>query len=590
MEVALVGPNERSIPRARDAHGYHRATAEGVAPGARYLYRLDGTKQRPDPASRCQPDGVHGPSQVTDTRAYDWQDGAWSPPPLERFVIYELHIGTFTEEGTFDAVIPHLDTLKELGVTAVEIMPVAQFPGERNWGYDGVDLYAAQHSYGGPAGLQRLVDACHQRGLAAILDVVYNHLGPEGNYLSEFGPYFTDRHTTLWGAALNFDGAQNAEVRRFFIENALQWLVDFHFDALRLDAVHAIKDDSAYPFLRELAETVHRRAKEIGRPLYLIAENELDNSLVIQPPEQGGYGMDAQWSDDFHHALHVLLTSERSGYYAPFAGIGDLARAIRDSANFDTGHPSPRYPHRAALTHGQQFVVCAQNHDQVGNRAAGDRLSQTLSYDALKLAAGAVILSPYIPLLFMGEEYGEPAPFQFFTSHGDADLIEAVRRGRRAEFAAFRWQGEVPDPHDTATFARSKLSHRALEDGPHGTLWQFYRELLRLRRSLPPLASLDLNTLAITYDEATSTLMLQRWAGVHQTLALFNFSDVAQSMTVEATVDALDRESGAWAKALDSMDEWWRGTGSTIPAILPVAGDLSVTMQPMSFVLFTKDR
>jgi len=578
VEVVLA---ERSAPMERDDRGYHRATVDGVMPGARYKFRLDGEKERPDPVSRFQPEGVHGPSAVTDPNAFRWSDAAWTGLPMERFVIYELHSGTFTPEGTFDAAIPHLDTLKDLGVTAIEIMPVAQYPGDRGWGYDGVQLYAVQNSYGGPEGLMRFVDGCHTRGLAAILDVVYNHFGPEGNYLWDYAPYFTERYTTPWGAAVNFDGPQSDEVRRFFLGNALQWLDDFHFDGLRLDAIDAIKDNSAYPFLRELADVTHARAQEIGCPFALIAESDLNDAKVIRPPTECGYGMDAQWSDDFHHALHVLLTGERRGYYADFTSVDDLAQAFRESfvyAGKYSTHRQRRHGNHALPAEGWRFVVCSQNHDQIGNRATGDRLSHIVPYDAAKLAAAAVLLSPFVPLLFMGEEYGEPQPFQYFTSHGDAALIAAVREGRQAEFASFHWEEHVPDPHDTATFQRSKLTHREHEDGPHGTLWRFYQELLRLRRTRPALATLDLESLNVISDETAKTLAVRRWAGDDQTLALFNFSDREQSVTVAPS-------HATWRKLLDSADTRWRGPGSAIPGILPPGG-ATVTLPPWSAVLF----
>jgi maltooligosyltrehalose trehalohydrolase len=516
VEVCLEAPDGRTVPMARDDRGYFTATVGGVTPGAQYRYRLEGEKLRPDPASRFQPESVHGPSAVVDP-AFPWSDEDWRGLPLERFVIYELHVGTYTPEGTFDAIIPHLDGLKALGITAVEIMPVAQFPGARNWGYDGVDLFAAQHSYGGPDGLRRLVDACHQRGLAAILDCVYNHLGPEGNYLWDYGPYFTDRYHTPWGAAVNFDGPYSDDVRRFFITNALQWLDEFHLDALRLDAIDTIRDFSAYPFLRQLADTVHARAAEIGQPKYLIAESDMNDARVLRSDRPYEYAMDAQWSDSFHHALHVALTGERSGYYMDYNGVADLATAYRRSfvyAGQYSMHRRRRHGNDPLPACGAQFVICAQNHDQVGNRATGDRLSGLVPFAGLKLAAGAVLLAPYIPLLFMGEEYGEPAPFQFFTNHGDAALIEAVRKGRREEFASFVWAGEVPDPDDPETFARSRLGHRYRQDGStHAVLREFYRELLRLRRELPALAALDLETLDVAADETTKTLTLHRWHG-----------------------------------------------------------------------------
>ncbi|MDQ2784287.1 MAG: malto-oligosyltrehalose trehalohydrolase [Chloroflexota bacterium] len=580
VEVVL---GERSAPMERDnrGRGYHRATVDGITPGARYKFRLDGEKERPDPASRFQPEGVHGPSAVTDPHAFRWSDAAWTGLPMERFVIYELHIGTFTPEGTFEAVIPHLDRLKELGITAIEIMPVAQYPGDRGWGYDGVQLYAVQNSYGGPEGLMRLVDACHARGLAAVLDVVYNHFGPEGNYLWDYAPYFTERYTTPWGAAVNFDGPQSDEVRQFFLGNALQWLDDFHFDGLRLDAIDAIKDNSAYPFLRELADVTHARALAIGRPFALIAESDLNDAKVIRPPTECGYGMDAQWSDDFHHALHVLLTGEQRGYYADFTTVDALAQAFRESfvyAGQYSTHRQRRHGNHALPAEGWRFVVCAQNHDQVGNRATGDRLSHIVPYDAAKLAAAVALLSPCVPLLFMGEEYGEPQPFQYFTSHGDPALIAAVREGRQTEFATFHWHGDVPDPDDVATFQRSKLTHREREDGPHGTLWRFYQELLRLRHTRPALATLDLESLDVSCDEAAKTLTVRRWSGGDQTLALFNFSDGEQPVTVTPS-------HTTWRKLLDSAAECWRGPGSNIPGIL-LPGGATVTLPAWSAALY----
>lgn len=583
VEVVIEGTDARAVPMARDENGYFRADVGDVQAGARYRYRLDGDALRPDPASRAQPEGVHGPSAVV-PRDFAWTDGGWRGLPLHRYVLYELHVGAFTPAGTFDAVIPHLDTLAALGVTAVEIMPVAEFPGARNWGYDGVNLFAAHHTYGGAAGLKRLVDACHARGLAAVLDCVYNHFGPEGNYLWDFGPYFTAGYQTPWGAAVNFDGPHSDDVRRFFIENALQWLDEFHMDTLRLDAIDQIKDFSAYPFLRELADAVHDRAAALGRPLHLIAESDMNDARVIRRDRPYEYAMDAQWSDGFHHALHVALTGERGGYYRDFTGLADLATAYRRPyvyAGEYSAHRQRRHGNDAGTTDGARFVVCAQNHDQVGNRATGDRLSATLSFAQLQLAAGATLLAPYVPLLFMGEEYGETAPFQFFTSHGDEALIEAVRRGRREEFAAFAWEGEVPDPHDEATFLRSKLTHRERAAGAHRSLWEFYRALLRLRREHPALAHLDLAALCADVDEAARTLTLHRWHGDHHALACFNYGDEPRAASFNGRGQR--GRADAWRVLLDSADPRWRGPGGT-----PSAGRAAapaITVPPFSFVL-----
>lgn len=395
-ELHLVHPVEALHPLTKTDRGYHIGLVQGVEPGAGYFFRLDGKTDYPDPASRYQPDGVHGASEVMDV-TFGWEDATWFGLPLGEYIIYELHVGTFTPEGTFEAIIPHLAELKHLGITAIELMPVAQFPGSRNWGYDGVGLFAVQNSYGGPIGLKKLINACHAYGLAVVLDVVYNHLGPEGNYLRAFGPYFSEEYRTFWGPALNFDGPDSDEVRRFFLENALQWQRDFHIDALRLDAVHAIRDASAIPFLQELAAVTNGETEKLNRRFYLIAESDLNNPRIILPEISGGFGLDAQWSDDFHHCLHVLLTGEQSGYYADFGGLSSLAKFFREGYTY-TGEYSQtrrrRHGMRAPLNSAKQFVVFAQNHDQIGNRMLGERLTHLTSFEDLKLVAACVMLSP----------------------------------------------------------------------------------------------------------------------------------------------------------------------------------------------------
>jgi len=519
MELHIVAPKDRRVEMRKNASGYHEATAD-VGAGTRYFFAIDG-QDRPDPASRYQPEGVHGPSEVV-SDAFQWHDAQWKGIALENYVIYELHVGTFTPEGSFEAIIPKLDALKELGITALELLPIAQFPGARNWGYDGTYIGAAQNSYGGPLALKRLVDAAHARGLALLLDVVYNHLGPEGNYLSQFGPYFTDRYKTAWGSALNFDGPQSDEVRWFFIHNALMWIDEFHVDALRVDAVHAIVDHSAEPFLQDLTAAVRDRARELGRHVYTIAESDLNDPRVITPNEQLGLGFDSQWSDDFHHSLHALLTDERAGYYAGYGKCSDLARVLSGGYLFTGQHSQYRdrkYGLKPNTSDGAKFVVCAQNHDQIGNRMLGERLSALVSYQKLRVAAAAVILSPFLPMIFMGEEYGEKAPFQYFTSHSDHDLIEAVRRGRREEFEEFAWEGEAPDPHDEETFFRSRLTWNE-----NSALRDLYRTLLRLRRETPALRSLDLASLETHADDERRTLLVRR----DNVLLAFNFGDQAQ--------------------------------------------------------------
>jgi maltooligosyltrehalose trehalohydrolase len=537
VELHLVAPAERRVPMEKDARGYHSATVD-CGEGTRYFFVVNGT-DRPDPASRLQPEGVHGPSEVVG-RAFAWHDEGWRGIAIEDFVGYELHVGTFTPEGTFDAIVPKLDALRELGVTAIELLPIGQFPGDRNWGYDGVYVGAAQRSYGGPLALKGLVDAAHARGLAVVLDVVYNHLGPEGNYLAEFGPYFTDRYKTPWGLALNFDGPHSDEVRWFFVHNALQWIEEFHVDALRIDAVHAIADHSAEPFLQDLTTAVRECGERLGRRVWSIAESDLNDPRVITAAHDYGLGFDSQWSDDFHHALHVLLTGERDGYYASFGRVGDLARTLTTGYLY-VGQYSPyrvrKYGARPKTRDGARFVVFAQNHDQIGNRMLGDRLATLVPQDKVRLAAAAVVLAPFLPMLFMGEEYGETAPFQYFTSHSDTELIEAVRRGRIEEFDDFAWAGEAPDPHDAETFRRSKLTW-----SENASFRRLYAELLRLRRETPALRSLDLDAVEAHADEERRVLLVRRGGEV---LIAFNFSGEPQSLD-------LPFEPAAWHAILDT--------------------------------------
>ncbi len=582
--VDLILDGQRDpIPLEPRDRGYFDLQADHLSVGTRYQYRLNNDKTRPDPASRFQPDGVHGPSQIVDLKSFPWTDRNWRGLALEDCVFYELHAGAFTPEGTFSAITPRLDDLKSLGITAVEIMPVAQFPGSRNWGYDGVNQFAVQNSYGGPHELQKLVNACHERGLAAVLDVVYNHLGPEGNYLADFGPYFTDRYHTPWGQAINFDGPYSDEVVHYFVENALQWLRDFHFDALRLDAVHGIYDSNARPFLQILSERVDELRHVTGREIHLVAESDLNDTRVVLPGAIGGLGMDAQWSDDFHHSVHALLTGERTGYYQDFSDIQQLATALGDGFVYQgqySQYRKCRHGNSSRDIPAQQFIVCTQNHDQVGNRMLGERLSQLLSFDDLKLAAGVMLLSPYLPLIFMGEEYGETSPFLYFTSHSDRDLIEAVRKGRKAEFAEFQWQGEPPDPQDESTFLRSKLNWNLRAEGGHRALLDFYRELLRLRRTAPALSSLVKAATRAEFQEDSELLVLRRQHGQHPAIAVFNFASTESTMELEA-------KKGQWSKLLDSAEEQWKGPGSSISSGIISTGKLHLSLRPKSLCLIT---
>jgi maltooligosyltrehalose trehalohydrolase len=467
--------------------GYFSHTAANVAEGQRYAYRLDGGPLRPDPASRWQPDGVHHASAVLRPEAFVWSAQHWTGIARQDLVFYELHVGTFTPAGTFEAILPRLPTLRELGVTALELMPVAQFPGSRNWGYDGVQPFAPQNSYGGPHGLQRLVDACHAHGLACFLDVVYNHFGPEGNYVSEFGPYFTDRYSTPWGKAVNYDDRGSDAVRAFVCDNVRMWLEDYRLDGLRLDAVHAIFDASPRHILCDIKATAEAVGQARGWAAQVVAESDLNDVRLLLPPERGGYSLDAQWSDDFHHVVHTVLTGEQQGYYMDYGRVQDLPTLLTEtfvlSGNYsryrDRCHGAP-----VGDLSGERFVVCLQNHDQVGNRAIGERLGNLLSPPAQRLAASLLLLAPHVPLLFMGEEYGEEHPFQFFCSFEGQDLVESIRSGRRREFAAFHTDGgEVPDPQAEATFEACRLTWEWAAEPHKAGLRRLYQDLLMARRS-----------------------------------------------------------------------------------------------------------
>jgi maltooligosyltrehalose trehalohydrolase len=498
------GADRRVFPMQAEERGFHQLSRPSVADGQRYAYRLDGGPERPDPCSLWQPDGVHGPSALVRPGRFRWTDADWKGVPREDLVFYELHVGTFTPDGTFDAIIPRLPALRELGVTAIELMPVGQFPGDRNWGYDGVFPYAAQNSYGGPEGLQRLVDACHRVGLAVFLDVIYNHLGPEGNYLSEFGPYFTDRYKTGWGPALNYDDAGSDPVRDYILDNARMWLEEFHLDGLRLDAVHAILDMSPRHILRAIKEVADASSDRVGRPLHVIAESDLNDPRLMLPVDRGGDGLDGQWSDDFHHAVHAWVTGETQGYYVDFGRPEQLAQVLEQPFLYaGTYSPHRDRKHGAPPTglSGDRFVVAIQNHDQVGNRARGDRLAALADVPRQRLAASLLLLAPHLPLLFMGEEYGEDRPFPFFCSFGDPHLIQAVRDGRQREFAAFAWQGEVPDPHDPATFAAAKLRWAWPEGTPQAGLRRLYTDLLAARRTWPALRDFTHRSVRLLQEE-----------------------------------------------------------------------------------------
>ena len=518
VEVRIEPEGSRHATSPVGDRGWHEVDVAAAPAGTDYRLILDGGPAVPDPRSPWQPAGVHGPSRVVDHDAFSWTDHGWRGSHLPSAVFYELHVGTFSPEGTFDGVIARLDHLVALGIDTLELLPVAEFPGTRGWGYDGVDLYAPHHAYGGPDGLKRLVDACHARGLAVVMDVVYNHLGPAGNYLGRFGPYFTDRYTTPWGAAVNLDGEGSDEVRSFFVDNAVMWLRDYHVDGLRLDAIHGFVDSSATHFLEQLGLAVEELAASLGRALFLIAESDLNDPRVVRRREVGGYAMDAQWSDDFHHALHAVLTGEDEGYYGDFGTLGQLATAWQRAFVY-AGEYSPyrgrRHGAPTAGLSGHRFLGYLQNHDQVGNRAAGERSAALMTTDRLKVAAALVLTAPLLPLLFQGEEWGAGTPFYYFTDHDDPDLGRAVSEGRRKEFAYFGWgPDDFPDPQDPATFTRSRLDWGEVDKEPHRELLDWHRRLICLRRETPALNDGRLDRVRTNHDEQAGWLVMERGAVV----------------------------------------------------------------------------
>ncbi len=504
----------QKYPLQKAAGGWWQADVEAANPGTDYAYFLNKEELAlPDPRSLWQPNGIHGPSRVFDHKAFHWADAEWQAPPLSSAIIYELHIGTFTPEGTFDAAQTKLDALRELGVTHVEIMPVNSFPGIQGWGYDGVDLFAPHEPYGGPEALKRLVNACHEKGLAVILDVVYNHFGPDGNYLGKFAPYLTDLHHTPWGDAVNLEDSDSYEVRRFFCDNALMWLRDYHFDGLRLDAVHAYMDRSAINFMEQIASEVHALEGYTGRNYVVIAESDLNDPQVVTAPEAGGYGMDAQWSDDFHHALVTVLTGDRSGYYSDFGSLADLAKSLRNVFVYDGrfssyrnrvhGRPVPSLP-------ATRFIGYSQDHDQVGNRAKGERLVHEVSAGRAKIAAALTLAAPFVPMLFQGEEWAASAPFQYFTNH-EEELGKLVSEGRKKEFAAFGWDpAEIPDPQSPETFRNSELNWDERAQPAHAAMLDWYRQLIALRRSTPDLTDPDLSHVHVHFSESEQWLAMER--------------------------------------------------------------------------------
>lgn len=593
---SVWAPNASRVAVVIDGRGEHelealgRGTFEGevigIGAGAAYRYRLDGKETYPDPVSRHQPQGVHGPSRVIDPSAFHWKDKQWQGMEMADHVIYELHVGTFSTTGDFAGVTGHLAELKQLGVTAIEIMPVAEFPGGRNWGYDGVHLYAPQSTYGGPEALRRLVSTAHELGLAVILDCVYNHVGPEGNYLGAYGPYFTETYRTPWGKAVNYDGADSDEVRRFVVDNALYWITEFHIDGLRLDAIHGIFDFGARHVLRDLADAVHAQGDALGRTVRIIGESDLNDPKVVRGGPCG-YSMDSQWSDDLHHAIHARLTGESRGYYSDFGGVVHIAKALKERFVFDgrfSAYRKRRHGAQATDVAAEHFVVSVQNHDQVGNRATGDRLSTLVPFPKRTLAAALYLLSPYVPLLFMGEEYDETNPFLYFVSHGDKDLVEAVRKGRRDEFKTFGWGADIPDPQAEESFLRSRLD-RTRSSTPDGAAMRaLYRALLTLRREERALRPGDAEV-DVQHDEAAAwiRLTLTPRDGRGATLiALYNLSEERRELSLAPSGGAV-RDA---TRVLGTDDPAYVPGGAGRGTADPTPATERVVVAPSTAVLF----
>lgn len=548
-----------TVPLVKDSKGYWEEVVSEIPAGTFYKFKLDGKESFPDPASLSQPVGVHSWSSVVDLNSFSWNEDSWKGISLGEMIIYELHVGTFTDAGTFEAIIDKLDHLLELGINTIEILPIAQFPGSRNWGYDGVYPYASQFSYGGPEGLNKMIDACHQKGIAVIIDVVYNHMGPEGNYLSQYGPYFTEKYQTPWGAAINFDDKFSDEVRNFFLQNAIMWLRDFRFDGLRLDAIHEIIDRSAKHLLKELSQKIDELEKETGRHYVMIAESDLNDTKVINSYEKGGFGLEGQWVDDFHHSLHTLLTGENEGYYTDYGNMEQLAKSYRQAFIYDGIYSKFRkrtVGNSPSDLDFSNFVVCIQNHDQTGNRMLGDRISKLVSFEAQKLAAGVVLSSPFVPMLFMGEEFAEERPFQYFVSHGDPDLVKAVQEGRKREFKYFfsdSEEGDFPDPQGEVTFNASKLNWNFKKDASKATIFEFYKKFIQLKKE-GAFDAFRNNEIQVEANEKQKS-MIAYSEGEESLFAFFNFSSDDRNFSIPSN-------KSNWELIIASADKKWDGPKS----------------------------
>lgn len=579
VELKILTPQQELFPMQKDAYGYWTITRQ-LSPGTRYVYRINSELDRADPASYYQPEGVHGPSEIIES-SFTWTDAEWKGKTLDELVMYEIHTGTFSAEGTFDAVVSRLSYLKELGINAIEIMPIAQFPGDRNWGYDGVYPFAIQPSYGDAQSLKRLVNEAHQAGIAVILDVVYNHMGPDGNYLPDYAPYFTDRYKTPWGDALNFDGPYCDGVRNYFIQNAVRWLDEFHMDGLRMDAVHAMWDNSAIHIMQELQEKVRALEETTGRKKILIAELDLNNTRYINQPEKGGYGLDGQWIDEFHHALHSLLTGETDGYYSDFGSVRHLENALRNTYVYNNTYSEHRkkiFGMQVQDNPYSQFVVFSQNHDHIGNRPVGDRLTVSLSLESLKLAAAAVLLSPYVPLLFMGEEYGEKNPFLYFVHHEDEVLAKSICEGRKKEFSYFNFKDEFPDPQQEEVFKNSKLSWNYDSDDDSKVMLSLYKHLISFRKNHPAMLGKERHSIHV-HESQGNILCFERMHADMHLLIVLNFGKEKESF--------INNTGIACTKLFDSSEHVWNGPGDGPCTAL--GAHATIEMNPLSAVVYEKN-
>ena len=587
MVLHLVQPYDRLYEMQRDESGYWNASIEGLPAGARYYFQPDRSDDLPDPASRFQPDGVHGPSEVVDPN-YNWNDADWINPALDSYIIYELHVGTFTEEGSFEAIIPRLDSLLQTGINAIELLPVAQFPGNRNWGYDGVFPYAVQNSYGGPEGLRKLVDACHNKGLAVILDVVYNHQGPEGNYLTAYAPYFSNRYHTPWGDAINFDWEWSDGVREFYVQNSLYWLKEFHIDALRFDAIHAIFDFSPLHIWEQLHDSVKELEISTGKKYHLIAESDLNDPRALDATSNRGFGFDAQWLDDFHHALYKVLHPQDKERYNDFGSLQQLAKAYKDGFIFDgtvwAAFRKRRFGGPSAGIPGNKFIAFTSNHDQCGNRPDGGRPSMFMDFERIKLNAAALMLSPYIPMLFMGEEYAADTPFYYFVSHSDESLVEAVRKGRKEEFKDSGFSTEPPDAQAETTFAASVLNWGQRKEGRHSIILAWHETLIRIRRELSPLLNFDKKDVhAEVLADQGLQLVRNSQDGETTIIAFFNFSEAELAVRFDGFAGA--------KKLLDSKEKKWmweEKSASQCPD--KIQPGQSFLVPPLTVVLYLSSR